>query len=254
MKTYEEMASAVLTRAKAKRLQRRRRVLAAFSAAAVVCLILTAVLLLERDGKGSTATQPRLVLLCEAAEHNEPEPLSAGMVKPLKLLIRVRDLRGITRYRDVVDILAQEAAFREAIWNEEEDKNSDNQYIRWQDENVMVSLLYQGFLYLKVEDYDQIQDVSVYTTESGAATVSRYIHNETWSGGPEKGIGINWVLSDVTVDAISKNPEMKLSDIRDTIRIKVQYKDGTEEIAVIELTVDDEGQIFVSQKGSITSQ
>ena len=47
MKTYEEMASAVLTRAKAKRLQRRRRVLAACSAAAVVCLVLTAVLLLE---------------------------------------------------------------------------------------------------------------------------------------------------------------------------------------------------------------
>lgn len=249
------MTSEVLNRAKAVRQQRRRRLLTGISTAAVLCLVMSVVFLWKQGDQGSTGTQPRLVLMCEAAEYDEPEQLTAGMVKPLKFLIRVRDLRGITRYGDVVDILAEEADFREKIWNGEEDgKKSDSQYTRWQDENVMISLIYQGFLYLKVEDYDQIQDVSVYTTESGTATVSRYIHNETWNGETEKGIGINWMLSDATVDAISQNPEMKLSSISDRIRIKVQYKDGTEEIALIELKVDDEGQIYVSMKGSVTNE
>ena len=219
------------------------------------CVILcTAVFasVMAGNAPGQTA-QPRLVVMCSAAEYTQGTPIASGVEKPLNFLIRVRDLRGIHYYRDVVKILQEEAQFREDLLGRENENGikPDSQYIRWQDDNAMISLIYRGFLYIKVEDYDAVQNVSLETTQAGEATTGIYSYEE--GEGIQKGISILWRLSDATVEQISRDPQMKLSAISDTIRVKVTFRDGTQEVLVLELTTDDEGQIYIKHHGSIIS-
>ena len=254
MKTYEEMTRSVLKRVKEYRQRRRKRILLSVTAGAMFATVLVAVAIAERNVPKNDKFEHRLVVMCAAAEYEEQTKLSANMEKPLKFLIRVRDIRDVKQYADYVDILAEEAAFREDIWSEQtdDDLQTNNQYTRWGDENAIISLIYKGFLYLKLDDYDQIQDISVYTMDAGVATVSDYtVQDEDIQ---ENGIGINWSLSDATVEKLCKDPQMPLSDIHDTIRVRVQFKDGLVEITVIELSVDDEGQIYVKLQGTITDK
>lgn len=251
MKTCKEMTQAVLKEVKRRR-KRNGRIATMVAACVILCTAVFASVM-AGNAPGQTA-QPRLVVMCSAAEYTQGTPIASGVEKPLNFLIRVRDLRGIHYYRDIVKILEEEARFREALLGKEDENGikPDSQYIRWQDENAMISLIYRGFLYIKVEDYDAVQNVSLETTQAGEATTGIYSYEE----GEEikKGISILWRLSDATVEQICQNPQMKLSAISDTIRVKVLFQDGTTEIAVIELTADEEGQIYVRHKGSITTE
>lgn len=251
MKTCKEMTQAVLKEAKRRR-KRNGRIAATVAACVILCTAVFASVM-AGNAPGQTA-QPRLVVMCSAAEYTQGTPIASGVEKPLNFLIRVRDLRGIHYYRDVVKILQEEARFREELLGKEDENGikPDSQYIRWQDENAMISLIYRGFLYIKVEDYDAVQNVSLETTQAGEATTGIYSYEE--GGEFKKGISILWRLSDAMVEQISQDPQMKLSAISDTIRVKVTFRDGTTEIAVIELTADDEGQIYVRHKGSITTE
>ena len=205
-----------------------------------------------RDTQRQTM-QPRLVVMCSAAEYTQGTPIASGVERPLNFLIRVRDLRGIHYYRDVVKILQEESQFREELLGQENENGikPDSQYIRWQDENAMISLIYRGFLYVKVDDYETVQNVSVETTHTGKATTGIYSYEE--GERIQKGISICWLLSDDMVERICQDPQMKLSAISDTIRIKVTFRDGTQELLVLELTTDDEGYIYVKHHGSIIS-
>lgn len=251
MKTCKEMTQAVLEKAGCRR-RRNRQIGATVAALLLFCTAVFASAV-GRDTQRQTM-QPRLVVMCSAAEYTQGTPIASGVERPLNFLIRVRDLRGIHYYRDVVKILEEEAQFREELLGQENENGikPDSQYIRWQDENAMISLIYRGFLYIKVEDYSAVQTVTIETTETGKATTGIYSYEE----GEEikKGISILWRLSDATVERICQDPQMKLSAISDTIRVKVLFQDGTTEIAVIELTANDEGQIYVRHKGSITTE
>jgi len=250
MKSCKEMTQSVLK--EAGRRQKRNRKIAVMAASFVILCtaVLVATIGANIDGQ---SMQPRLVVMCSAAEYTDGEPVAMGVEKPLNFLIRVRDLRGIHYYRDVVRILAEEAQFREDLLGEE-GKNGikpDSQYIRWQDENAMISLIYRGFLYIKVEDYETVQNVSIETTDAGNATAGVYSYQENQE--IKRGISIQWVLSDAMVEQISQDPQMKLSAISDTIRVKVTFKDGTQEVVALELFMDDEGQIYVKHHGSLIS-
>lgn len=252
MKTYKEMTQSVLEKAKNRRAGRNRIIALAASFLVLCTAALTALAL--GTGRAPAVRQPRLVLMCAASEYSQQEEMIEGVVTPLEFLIRVRDIRGINRYRDIIDIIAEEAAFREEIRNEEVDGiKPDSRYVRWQNEDAIISLLYKGFLFLAVEDYDLVQDMSVKTTDAGQATVERYLHNEEGEGA-RRGISINWVLSETTVDKIQDDPAMKLSTICDTITVTVNFKDGTTETVKIELTADDEGHIYVTHKGTVVSK
>ena len=48
------------------------------------------------------------------------------------------------------------------------------------------------------------------------------------------------------------NPETPLSTLRDTFTVTINYKNGTKEIVIIDVTVDDNGQIYMTQRGDNT--
>jgi hypothetical protein len=56
-------------------------------------------------------------------------------------------------------------------------------------------------------------------------------------------------MTEETRKIFEENPETPLSTIRETITITIHYKNGTKEIVVIDVTVDDNGQIYMTQRG-----
>ena len=117
----------------------------------------------------------------------------------------------------------------------------------WRTDKTLVSTIYAGSFYLTVDDYAQVRDVSVTTTGIGDASINSVDYYEE---SLSDGVGITWFLSDEGVDMIEKDPELKLSELTDTVTVTVEFNDGTKEIAIIDITVDEEGQIYGTFQGA----
>ena len=48
------------------------------------------------------------------------------------------------------------------------------------------------------------------------------------------------------------DPSTPLSNLSDTVTITIHYKNGTKEIVMIDITVDDNGQVYMTQRGNNT--
>lgn len=258
MKTYEEMARSVMEKAQRHRRKQKRTMISVISSVAVFAVCLTAAFAVwgEDSGiwnmSGEDTWQPRLVLRCSATEFRNQEGLLEDVVSPLEFMLRVRDIRGMTP-EQVNLVLEEEENYKDQWWQGEDGLQGERSYTRWGTDNAYISLFYNEFLYLAVSDFEQVKDFTVKTTETGSATVVPYPYIDSQDEGVtdavKTGIHINWSLSDYTIDEIEKNPEIKLSEIKDTVSVSVEFEDGTTETAVIDITVDDEGQVYVTNKG-----
>lgn len=56
-------------------------------------------------------------------------------------------------------------------------------------------------------------------------------------------------LSNETLKFLATNPDTPFSSLEDTITITVKYKDGTKAEILVDITMNDEGQIFLSMRG-----
>lgn len=263
MKTYKEMTESVVMKAKAEQKRRSRTVGIIASAAVVVCFICTVAVALQgqmTDGtaKAGTLRESRLVLMCAAAEFEQEEALVEGVITPLKYLVRVRDIRGVVLEAERAEIDREEAAINKELLSAQSGAQGEKGSTRWGSKNTIVSLVQNEFLYIMVADYEQVLDMSVKTTDAGCATVVPYPYERTDENGAvtkvDTGIHINWSLSDATINRIDADPDMKLSEISDTVTVTVNFKDGTTETVKIELTADDEGHIHVTHKGTVVSK
>ena len=59
-------------------------------------------------------------------------------------------------------------------------------------------------------------------------------------------------MTDETIKIFQENPDTPLSTLRDTITVTINYKNGTKEIVIVDVTVDDDGQIYMTQRGNNT--
>lgn len=69
---------------------------------------------------------------------------------------------------------------------------------------------------------------------------------------PEKGMAINWQLSEKLTDKLSENPETDLSTVSDAVSITVNYKDGTSESVTVVMLFDDSGNLHTFFSGSVS--
>jgi hypothetical protein len=60
-------------------------------------------------------------------------------------------------------------------------------------------------------------------------------------------------MSDESFKMIRENPDLKYSTLKDTITVTVRYKDGTKAVAMIDVTMNDEGYFFLSMRNSNAS-
>ena len=60
---------------------------------------------------------------------------------------------------------------------------------------------------------------------------------------------MNWSVSDRFAHEFEKNSKYRLETIRDTITVTIYYENGATETLIFDITVNEEGQLFVTQRG-----
>ena len=250
MKSYEEMASAVLLRAEEERAAQIRKCRKLVVAA--VCLTFAGLAVfagLKTNQTNGETRNPSVSVFCIAASASEQRQ---QMVKDEKLpynaAIRVRDIKGLNAL-EKVNFENEDFEYVRNMVMQYTDAplgNHTSTIISSSSDSVMVTALYVGSFYLTVGDYSQIQEIKVTTTEIGETVQTS---NDFYDESLRDGIGIKWSLSEAGLEMFEKNPGMALSELTDTVTITVEFKDGSKDVAVIEITVDDDGRIYGTFRG-----
>ena len=204
-------------------------------------------------------------------EGTDLTPMQANMTVPVNSMFRVRSLQGMTDSEVEAAILEEEAfkaAFKEKYGNS--DGGCYTMHVMYgfsiydmkEAYRAVVQYLSGGKASLILLDASKINDFDVETT--GAINVyggyGTYNQDVTIGEGeaavtiPEGCLRIYLHLSmgDKMVKIFREDPDTPLSTLNDTITVTINYKNGTKEIVVIDVTVDDEGYVYMTQRGNST--
>ena len=253
MKSHKEMTNAVLSRAKAKKAAQKRRCRKWIVTAICVCCFGMAVLVGTRINQNTNDREnksSRLSVFCITANAaTQQETMLKDEKIPYCAVIHVWDITGLEAL-ELVELQRADIEYVKQMAGSKPDDfpgGPDIFSASCIEGKTMISTIFAGTFYLSVDDYKQVKDVSVTTTEIGwTATFGMNYYDPSL----RDGIGIIWTLSNDGTKRILKNPEMKLSELKDTITIMVEFKDGTKESAVVDITVDDDGWIYGTFRGT----
>ena len=251
MKSYEEMADSVLFRAEEKMAEQRRRRRKAATGAICMCL---AALVVFAGAKAALPTEdkesrdPRVSVFCvTASAADQRQEMVKGEKLPYNAEIHVRDISGLGEL-EIQELREADKEYAKQIAGQNTDDygNLDWSIASPGSDKVMVTTIFVGSYYLTVDDYSQIKDVTSTTTEIGwtAQHLTDY-----YDPSMRDGVGITWGLSGVGFDMIEEDPDMALSEIKDTITVTVEFKDGSKDVVTIDIAVDDDGQIYGTFQG-----
>ena len=156
-------------------------------------------------------------------------PLEVGIATPLDYFVFYRNLRGLSKEeRDEVS-----AQWR-AIKNEMKSGDSGYTCSSYTGNEMILGTIIKGRLGI-TSNRGKIRAVSV-------TTVNKGIGDYGW-GRDGKGFLVSWYLNYKT---LIENRDMPLSSIRDSLEVTITYEDSTTECIVIEITIDDEGQVYAT--------
>lgn len=211
--------------------------------------------------------------LSSTKEGNELTPMQANMTLPVNCMFRVRSLKGMTE-SEIEKAIEEEYAFKAEF--KKKYGNSDGGYYSMHvlpenifsngklevRESVVVQYLSGGKASLILLNTSEIKSFDTETT--GALSVnggySIYKKDVTIGEGesavtiPEGCLRIYLQLgiSDEMYKTLKNDPDTPLSALCDTITVTINYKNGAKEIVVIDITVDDEGFVYMTQRGNNT--
>ena len=156
-------------------------------------------------------------------------PLEVGIATPLDYFVFYRNLRGLSKEeRD--EVSAQWRAIRNEM------KSGDSGYTcsSYTGNEMILGTIIKGRLGI-TSNRGKIRAVSV-------TTVNKGIGDTGW-GREDNAFHVCWYLS---YTALIENRDMPLSSIRDSLEVTITYKDNTTECIVIDITIDDEGQVYAT--------
>lgn len=251
MKSYEEMTDAVLRRAGVEKAAQKRRQKKITVAAVCMCVAALVVFAGARSAlptEEKESRDPRVSVFCvTASAADQRQEMVKSERLPYNAVIRVHDIAGLGEL-ELQELREADKEYAEQIAGQNTDDygNLDWSIASPGSDKVMVTTIFVGSYYLTVDDYSQIQEVTSTTTEIGwtAQHLTDY-----YDPSMRDGVGITWGLSDVGFDMIEKDPDMALSKIKDTITVTVEFKDGSKDVVTIDITVDDDGQIYGTFQG-----
>ena len=266
MKHYDEMTQSVLARAETERAaqkQRNRKILV--SVVICVCCLACVVLIGTRrnapdpqDRMLSDATLPTAERLSDV-ETTPPiqgnysinllsmtadgsyEQMLENVTMPLYAQFRIRDVRDLTEEeRD--EAQKEEKRLAEATFAQ---LPGDTSLQQMSNREAIITLAYVGKITVEIEDYTQVEDISVASTGIGQLDTS------TWTGkNYSKRYSVTWFPSDGARKMIEQDPTLKPSQFRDTITFTIKFKDGTVKTVQVDISFDDEGMACIMQRGS----
>ena len=266
MKSYREMTESVLEKAGAeiKKKERRRRNVVFITASSLCFALLLTVLGMGMEqptpmqpglsAEVTDATQPmqqakvKITYLTSTKGETTQKPMSPNVSMPLSAMIRIRDIRGLSE--EEVDKARQE----EMSIAKEFAITGKSSYTKWEYPGAITTIVSNGGITLDFSDCATVENVVVETTEVGHVTRSTHLY------GPNSEIGttywpnvreadFRWSISGEFAFELDEDPTIPLESIRDVITIKIDYTNGTSETLVFDITVNEEGYIFVTQRG-----
>lgn len=191
----------------------------------------------------------------------ELAPMQANMTLPWDHMIRVRSLKGMTEEQKR-QARSEEIAMMHAFSAKYLGLIGEGRYAYYEDEDTIIHHWSAGRASVILMNGSNVKSVDCESL--GVLEVGRGTSNLTKDYTIGKGeyavtipansmrITLNCKMSETTRKHFEENPETPLSTIRDTITLTIHYKDGTIEIVVIDVTVDDDGQIYMTQRGDNT--
>lgn len=260
MKTYNEMTESVLMLSKARaeaQKRKRSRVFCLVGAMTCVALVLATAMGAGRMGRPTESapqeTENHETMQPAAREHGatvyllssvkEQNPLKDGVTTPTNWLLRVRDVRGLSE-AEQEKALREEQAFADALFENPPWRGFRRYSIS---SRAIITNICYGGLTVNFDDFYQISSWDVETTEGGTTGRSHWYSRDGMRGG----IDLDWNPSPEVVEMLDKEPDTPLSTIQDTIVLTINYEDGSQEIFTFYITLNDEGQVFVTQKRTL---
>ena len=188
-----------------------------------------------------------------------PEAMITDMTIATKDLIRVRNLNGLSP-EEKYKVHMEEIAYREAFEEEYGVKGDGGRYELLKTENVIIHHLSGGHTSIILPDYNLIEGYTIQTTgviDAGEAT-GWYYGDVTYGEGEDAvtipagsyRIFTNIRMSNETSNLFSTKPDTPLSIIRDTISVNIRFKDGSKAVVLLDVSVNDSGQVFVTMRGN----
>ena len=189
----------------------------------------------------------KITYLTDVEDQTTQESVSPDVSVPLGAMIRIRDIRGLSE--EEVDNARQE----EMSIAKEFGITGKSSYTKWEYPGHITTIVSNGGITLDFSDCATVENVAVETTEVGLVTKSAHLYGPNqedtiyWPNVREA--DFRWSISSEFAFALDEDPTIPLESIRDVITIKIDYTDGTEETLVFDITVNEEGYIFVTQRG-----
>lgn len=204
--------------------------------------------------------EARITLLHYLADGSRRVEVQKDANTPYRMQLRVRDLRGLTE-DEAEKIVNEEMEYARKLVDEYHKPMEDNAWACYTGENGVVTSISAGRFLLKVDDPKMVESFQVSLSGDGqlwhipaeystdvrnyfvdAATVERY---SLYAGG----INMIWVLSSENCNKLAQDPSIPLSTFGDTITVTATYKDGTQQTDVIDIQIEDSGEVFAIYRG-----
>lgn len=247
MKSYEEMTRSVVCRAeeelKVKRKRRMKLSIAAVCACLVVLSVFAGKLLHEPTGRNEP-WEPGISVFCVIAGASEQrQAMMKGEQIPIGAQLFVRDIEGLSPQEILELRIADEEYAKQmlASSNEELLWGPNWATTSWGSEKTRVTTVFAGSFSLTVEDYRQVKNVSITTTEIGYTC---QYGTDLYDTSKKDSVGFTWCLSQKGLKMLEENPQMPLSELKDTVTVTVEFANGTKDVAVVDISADDAGLIY----------
>ncbi len=255
MKGYEEMTRSVLDRAKEEKAKQNRTRRVMISVAACFSVVVMAVLattqiwlpedsqtILSTENTGQSTGKTRLsVFSVSAAEYKT-------MIKDVQMpsgLMHVRDVKGFTELervfirREEMELVEE---FTEGAWRASR--------MRCEKNNAIFVMGLSECLMVMPENIDQVAEYSASASDGHIFSCVVNPGKDKITGEIYRGIEILWQPTEEQVDRLLQYPDSKLSQIKDVVTLTVNFTDGSVEVVVIDVNVDDAGYIYMTYRGA----
>lgn len=215
----------------------------------------------------STQSQKNTVTFLHALGNGtQKTELVENLKYPYRTLIRIRDISGITDAQ-FDDVYEEEALYINEFFSQYPE-DALNSWGRYRGENVLITKLSAGGFILRFDDIEAVESVEISVTDMGCLHLKNrvedycctavnmlriYLDQDGLAQATEQSQGnleMFWSISPHAAERIKNDPAIQLSTIRDTINIRVCFKDGSEQSCAVDMLIEDSGEVYTIYRGA----
>lgn len=278
MKTSEEMARSVIQRASAHKAARKRNIITLTAAFLCVCGIGIAAIMAHSPSKPDTLqvqsttgsstngetviATSRVSMLRFLSSGTESVEMEKDVKMPYEMELRVKDLTGLTK-DEAEDLCAEEQQYAQDVISKYKEDLSSWSIGQYKGDSSVITTICAGAISIQLDDPKLVENIHITADGDGQLGHIRgeYLLEENfreyymdyWDvllSYYDGGIGMIWHLSSLNFHELCNDSTIPLSSFRDTITVTVNFKDGTQDIHVIDIMVEDSGKIYAIYRGN----